>query len=959
MTIDFPSVFCALTGHSPFRWQQRLFHEFAGGDVPHACDIPTGLGKTSVMAIWLAALDLREGRLPRRLIYVVDRRAVVDQATEEAEMLARNLGNGTETDAPPIVVELRERLGLRSDRKLAISTLRGQFADNRAWLDDPSAPAIVVGTVDMIGSRLLFSGYGVSRRSRPVHAALLGADALIVLDEAHLVPPFQALIEQVAERTEKDSERAAGQSTVVPFRIPQMRTMALTATGRQTNGSTFRLEPEDVDEDEIVCKRFNAPKWIQLKETPAGDLGETMAARAWQMGGERHRVIVFCNSRKVAENVYEALEKKLGKAAAEPGANLELIVGARRVRERERLAKSLVFRRFAHKLSDKDPSEKLAGPAFLVATSAGEVGVDIDAEHMVCDLVAWERMVQRLGRVNRLGNCPESLVDVIVTKPEKDAETPPGTPTIETCRKPFDSPEWKPRADERRDASPGQLRRLRTNDSLHELTKAATTGERLRPRLTDADVSAWSMTSLVKHTGRPDITPWLRGWVDEETPQTQVLWRRLLPLRETDSMEVAKRELVAFFDAAPPHLSEILETDAYRVVEVLRARAKALLKKRKSTDDDDDDVAPDSGNGEDVENREAAPAGLTERTIVAIVLEQDRSIKELLSFNDIQTRDAKRLQFSFANHRVVIDARLGGLAGSGLLENAAGVPATLDGEPVAEIADEGGARLWSDERLRQEGFRVRRTRRQELQLKDEQKGDQENWGTLYRRLVDADAEETDDTDSEMEWRVEAWVGEGPARQESALAKYNQRLDEHHERARHHAEELARRLALPDEYREMLVIAAGIHDSGKARAIWQRYAGNSGFARNPAKYPPLAKFTIRGDPRLLKIGDGTYRHEFGSVRDAIEQKAFDHLPPSIRTLGLHLVAAHHGNARPVIYAWDEKDALGLESGNLANQLAASFARLPSDWGCWGLIWWEGLLRAVDVAASREVPQQEAR
>ena len=38
-----------------------------------------------------------------------------------------------------------------------------------------------------------------------------------------------------------------------------------------------------------------------------------------------------------------------------------------------------------------------------MATSAGEVGVDLDADHMVCDLVPWERMVQRLGRVNRRG----------------------------------------------------------------------------------------------------------------------------------------------------------------------------------------------------------------------------------------------------------------------------------------------------------------------------------------------------------------------------------------------------------------------------------------------------------------------------------------------------------------------------------------------------------------------------
>jgi hypothetical protein len=49
------------------------------------------LGKTSVMAIWLVARALAGEdalkAIPRRLAYIVDRRAVVDQATEEAEKL--------------------------------------------------------------------------------------------------------------------------------------------------------------------------------------------------------------------------------------------------------------------------------------------------------------------------------------------------------------------------------------------------------------------------------------------------------------------------------------------------------------------------------------------------------------------------------------------------------------------------------------------------------------------------------------------------------------------------------------------------------------------------------------------------------------------------------------------------------------------------------------------------------
>ena len=72
----------------------------------------------------------------------------------------------------------------------------------------------------------------------------------------------------------------------------------------------------------------------------------------------------------------------------------ELLVGERRVHERTALEAWL------SQWGSLAPQAFLRRPpAFLVATSAGEVGVDLNAEHMVCDLVAYERMVQRLGRV--------------------------------------------------------------------------------------------------------------------------------------------------------------------------------------------------------------------------------------------------------------------------------------------------------------------------------------------------------------------------------------------------------------------------------------------------------------------------------------------------------------------------------------------------------------------------------
>src|SRR6185437_14473878 len=81
---DFRVQFKELTGNSPFPWQTKLFGHFIAGldSIPTRCDIPTGLGKTSVIAIWLLAREVCPS-LPRRLVYVVNRRTVVDQTTDE------------------------------------------------------------------------------------------------------------------------------------------------------------------------------------------------------------------------------------------------------------------------------------------------------------------------------------------------------------------------------------------------------------------------------------------------------------------------------------------------------------------------------------------------------------------------------------------------------------------------------------------------------------------------------------------------------------------------------------------------------------------------------------------------------------------------------------------------------------------------------------------------------------
>ena len=133
---------------------------------------------------------------------------------------------------------MKKQLGFTEKRKLPISTLRGAHVDNREWLDDPAAPAIIVGTVDMIGSRLLFEGYGVSRKMRPYHAGLLGVDALIVLDEAHLVPPFAHLLRAI----EQDAARFGRKTQADVRSLPRFVFLPLSATQRDASASRARAE---------------------------------------------------------------------------------------------------------------------------------------------------------------------------------------------------------------------------------------------------------------------------------------------------------------------------------------------------------------------------------------------------------------------------------------------------------------------------------------------------------------------------------------------------------------------------------------------------------------------------------------------------------------------------------------------------------------------------------------------
>lgn len=1004
VTAQFEQSFQALTGYRPLGWQSRLFEEhFALGTLPQAVDVPTGLGKTAVMALWLIA-RAQGALLPRRLVYVVDRRAVVDQATEFAVGLRQKLDQ-------PKASGLKSALGLE-DRSLPISTLRGQHADNREWLIDPSLPAIIVGTVDMIGSRMLFEGYGVSRGMRPYQAGLLGADALVLIDESHLVPPFEALLASIANDGRYGARKAADRDLVPAFRV-----LPLSATSRSGGASVFRLDERDYlnDDGSVACqithKRLTARKWLTTVEVEAGKLVATLAEQAWRLAfpeeksdgdvpAQASRIVVFCDRREDAERVKTELDKRAApsKKGQPARADTELLVGGRRVRERQLAAERLKALGFI-----AGSQMQLARPAFLVATSAGEVGVDLDADNMVCDLVTWERMVQRLGRVNRLGEGSAKVLVVLAPpkQPEISEPDPPGDAPLEPP-KPQSLPRSAP-AEERKalkakyetrlkeykkqlrahkerveqyekqkrafdaawiphcefaarqgalsllqgDASPLALmnlaRRAAGDETVREALRRGTSPVPLRPALTRPLVDAWAMTSLPEHAGRPEVQPWLRGWVDED-PQTGVVWRTHLPVRPAGQPTSTPGEIEAFFEAASPHVSELLETETFRVLEWLQQRAKWLLGRGRAPSDAESggDEAADVDDGTNAGEETATGAddtageSLAQRVqplagdaLVGIVLTGAGKCERVLSLRDLAADDKKlqqTIEKVLAGRRLILDARFGGLSRDGLLDATAdeGV-ASADDEAVTWIVSDGG-RPVVPYRVRAGGLTT-----------DAEQVEAGEWHAAHVFVLERSAE----GEPMRALLVQAWR-EAATTEDARATGPAQTLKEHQSWAERRARALASRLGLPDDWANVLALAARLHDEGKRALRWQE-----AFSA-PHAGGPYAK--TRGPIRQHRL-EG-YRHEFGSLPYAKADPALNGLPEELRDLVLHLIAAHHGYARPLIPVDGCDDAPPSKLQERAREVALRFARLQRRWGPWGLAWWEALLRAADQQASRE-------
>ncbi|MBN8508027.1 MAG: type I-U CRISPR-associated helicase/endonuclease Cas3 [Burkholderiales bacterium] len=922
----FNALYCELTGHAgACLWQYRLFSALQAGCFPTDIELATGLGKTSIIPLWVLALGRAlacgSTTVPRRLAYVVDRRVVVDQASEFAEAVRERLEravNDKEHALHEIATTLKNA-GCTSS-VVEVSTLRGQRALDTRWRDDPTRPAIIVGTVDMIGSRLLFSAFGrVGPWGCALEAGLVGQDCLLVLDEAHLCSPFASTLTAI--------ERRAG--TLAPFAVVRMgatmepvrhllrRTPGLPE--EPTSRRVFRLLDADTvidgrswpkeTDDQQVSDRLNARKKLEAEALDA-DKGVGARLAAWAI--EKSKADMGAVIGVVVNTVAEV--RRCATALRDGGAPDEQVVtltGSMRGWDRDAVVESERYARFK---SQRDRAARFDSPIFLVATSCVEVGADIDCDHLGVEACAADSLIQRLGRVNRLGASTRNVTVRLVGKAGTD-------PAGEVFKRVQELLNGGKELHGSPSTFPGALR--------HGLEEARWRGlfdvRVPPPALTSAVLDDFAMTSKHPRAGaRPDVGRWLHGSVEDASLYVELAWREELDrVTEPDDAE----RLVAAF---PIGARETARCPLHEAVDLLKAvRGRAV--------EDDARVLLVTRYGETKKVRIGElPIGNDKA--------RRQSFAEKLGLRDVPMDDDGALRAALHDATVVLPTTAGGYDGR-FVNPDSKQPVSDIAEPAQPTSRAQRRRLWID------AGRVTLAAA--------------HGGEPQQIESDTDAEDLlravkDIADALLGagWRIVEAAGTGArgvvvAREDrraleeaedddGSLGFQNDvLLTQHLGDARSKATELCQRLSLPAALRDTVIEAAGQHDLGKDRPWWQRAVGR-------VDKPAVAK---SGRSKFDHNINRRYRHELGSVADLEDGKAS--LPATVdRELCLHLVAAHHGHARPGFGVEAIGPVVTDGAKRVLTEAPARFAKLQAQHGWWALAWLEALVKAADVLASRD-------
>ncbi len=879
----------------------------------------------------------------------MNRRIVVDEAFRRANRIAdalkASLGENKATHLPQLSREMAAILRPTAEALMGLAgpgappleayPLRGATYTDNAWARSVVQPLVISSTLDQLGSRLLFRGYGCSSGARPTHAALLACDSLLLLDEAHSSAAFSKTIE--------DIERWRNHA-LEPLALP-FRTIQLTATPPPGAAKPFTLLPEEKNEP-TAARRIRVKKPVTL--LTAGSLKsqfvKKLAETARGLSKTNRRLLIVVNRVNTAKQLHAELQKK-------PTSDILLLTGGIRPLHREKLINELV--ETYHLQQSSPPPDGRA--LILVATQCVEVGADFDFDALITELAPLDSLRQRFGRLNRYGRDIDAQAVIAASNEAIDpSKTDPiygdGLPTVW---------QWLQKHETNLDFGIEALDTiLPQGDELLPFLAPQSRGPILLPAHLDLLCQTWPSPHV-----EPEPALYIHG-PQLDLPTVSVVIRNDLP--------AAVEQADALFRTLPP-----LATEA---ASISLPKAKSWLSETKDTDDYD---SPHSIPGTKNKPEEARKEAWIVRGNQTLRIEDSRQLQpndtlvlspETPGLNELLPGGDTLDDHLEPAHLLATDKLLLHLTPGRMkrwIESRENNPPDAVLAALEALHDAQSA-------CREDG--------------EENPACEEEWKNLLEHIIPQ-------PDGLFHPTVIGVLGKAtinslvfePHPLGGIIARSKQRvgytpwplapdfpgvqgnhglditLAAHQRQVENLVERSADKLGLPPKIKEALVCAARYHDLGKADPRFQAWLHGRGIHfQSNSKTIAKSSYPAWMSPRLRKLAqvpDG-FRHEFLSALILAKSSEFQNRPE--RNLILHLIASHHGRCRAFATPFADNDPEDFDvvvngetityTGrsapltHIAEGVPRRFWELTRRFGWWGLPYLESIIRLADQEAS---------
>ena len=387
----FDRLFETATGFRPYEYQVQLAcgdHGMRSADDRRSngstcesmlIDVPTGFGKTSAVVLawlWNRVLKRRED-WPRRLVYCLPMRTLVEQTFQNANQWFGRLN-------------LSNQIGLHM-------LMGGEDAGK--WDTNAEGNVVLVGTQDMLLSRALNRGYGMSQYRWPMHFELLNNDCLWVMDEVQLMGPglwTSAQLDWMRQDRFKSLKPCLTWWMSATINLGFLKTLDRENAGLSTPRTiclSGRDQKHRISQAHRPCQR-----WPRGQQQKRAGKKQALAQAVVESHIESSLSLVVCNTVSVAQKIYSDIRNTYT-------GNSDIILLTSRFREKDRKDnqdKLLDFEaKRKHAVTDKSVS---ASGVICVSTQVVEAGIDISARRLWSEIAPWPSIIQRLGRLNRDGH---------------------------------------------------------------------------------------------------------------------------------------------------------------------------------------------------------------------------------------------------------------------------------------------------------------------------------------------------------------------------------------------------------------------------------------------------------------------------------------------------------------------------------------------------------------------------